>query len=170
MTDQTNGNAVELLQLPSQPTVSVRVIIPIAQLGDEWNDRILVLWEHLRNNGVEPIGSPFVRYHTFAEGQTDLETGVPVAEPVAGEGRVASSELPAGPAIATWHIGSHEGLGNAYARLGAWMQEHGGEPNGPGWEEYHWIDHNQNADPAAWQHTASWRTRLVQPIKALPSS
>ena len=46
------------------------------------------------------------------------------------------------------------------------MQEHGGEPNGPGWEEYHWIDHKENADPATWQNPATWRTRLVQALKA----
>jgi len=56
---------------------------------------------------------------------------VPVVKPIAGEGRIASVELPGGGAIATWHFGPHERLGDAYARVAAWLKEHDCEPDGP---------------------------------------
>jgi hypothetical protein len=47
----------------------------------------------------------------------------------------------------------------------AWLKEHGHQPAGPGWEVYHWIDLDQEPDPAGWPTPASWRTQLVQPIR-----
>ena len=67
--------------------------------------------------------------------ETDVEEGVPVAEALPGEGRIASGELPGGPVISTVYTGVPEGLSAAYARIGAWLQEHGEEPAGPAREQ-----------------------------------
>jgi effector-binding domain-containing protein len=87
-----------------------------------------------------------------------------VAERAAGEGRISSGELPGGPAITTWHIGSHDHLGNAYARLDDWLQAHGREGDGAAWEVYSWIDPTLEPNPSAWPAPSEWRTQLVQPI------
>ncbi len=84
-------------------------------MGEAMDDRLRALSAYLQQRGVQPAGAPFVRYHTFGETETDLETGIPVAEPVAGEGRIVSGVLPGGPAISTQHIGLHDRLGDAYA-------------------------------------------------------
>ena len=106
-----------------------------------------------------------MRYHTFTQTETDLELGIPVVAPIAGEGRIAGGELPGGRAITTWHIGPHDTLADAYARMQAWLKEHGREPDGAPWEVYYWIDPNQYRGPAAWPDSTSWRTQLIQPIK-----
>jgi len=124
-----------------------------------------VVFDHLRQHGATPAGPPFVRYHSFGEAETDVEVGLPVAEAVAGQGRVAAGELPGGTAASAWHLGPHDRLTDAYARLQAWLEEHGHQPDGPGWEVYHWIDPRQAPDPAAWPHSSTWRTELVQPIR-----
>ncbi len=47
--------------------------------------------------------------------------GVPLVDPVTGEGRIAAGELPGGPAVTTWHLGAHDKLGGAYARIAAYL-------------------------------------------------
>jgi len=114
---------------------------------------------------VTPAGPPFVRYHTFGETETDLETGVPVFEAAAGEGRIVPGELPGGAAISAWHLGSHDRLGEAYGRLDTRLKEHGREADGAAWEVYWWIDPGLELDPASWPAPSKWRTQLVQPTR-----
>jgi effector-binding domain-containing protein len=165
---EQNDNSVGIQQLEPQQVLIIRATARIEQLGDVVGDRIGALAEYLRQHDMKPAGSPFVRYHTFGETETDFELGVPVAqsvEPGASEGRIAAGELPGGPAVATWHIGPHNKLGDAYARIAQWLKEHGRAPDGPTWEVYHWIDLSTYGGAATLHDSAKWRTQLIQPIK-----
>lgn len=163
MTTQTHDD-MELLHLLPQPTLSVRDTVRVAALGEAQDGMLRALAEVLTLRGARPAGPPFVRYHTFDGVEADLELGVPVAEPAQGEGRVASGELPGGSAVATWHLGAHDKLGDAYARLKAWGEAQGREPKGAAWEVYTWIAPLTYSGPAAWPDPSTWRTRLVQPL------
>jgi hypothetical protein len=133
MTDEQTRNTVELVMLDSQPILSVRETVQVAKLGEAQGEMLGVLTRYLRQQGVLPAGPPFVRYHSFGASESNLELGVPVAEPLAGEGRVVSGTLPGGPAITLWHLGPHDDqLGEAYRRLHAWPSEHGRVPAAPG--------------------------------------
>jgi effector-binding domain-containing protein len=156
--------AVEIRELTPQPVVSIRQTIPIADLTAAQAESLHELWRLLRVRGVTPAGPPFVRYHTFGDGETDVEIGVPVADTVVGEGRVVGTELPGGRAVTTVHLGAHDRLGEAYHRVGESVAAHG-QANGPGWEVYHWIDLTQEPNPASWPAPPDWRTELVQPVK-----
>ena len=147
------------------PVLSIRRTVEVARLTEAQGERLQDLWSFIRRRGVQPAGPPFVRYHTFGETETDLEVGIPVRQAVLGEGEVADGALPGGTAITTWHIGSHDGLGDAYARLAAWVEEHGREADGAAWEVYTWIDPGLEPDPSAWPAPTAWRTQLVQPIR-----
>lgn len=160
----TGDEHVELEELPAQPMLSIRATIPVAQLSDTMGERIRALSQFLRERGVRPAGPPFVRYHTFGDTETDMEFGVPVSEPIAGAGEVAGAALPGGPALTTWHLGAHDRLGEAYARIETWRTEHRREPAGPGWEIYHWIDLGASNDTAP-PDLSTGRVQLVQPIE-----
>jgi effector-binding domain-containing protein len=160
----SNGNEVELRELEPQSILSIRGTIPTPQLGETMGERIAALRGYLQQSGARPAGPPFVRYHTFDETETDMEFGVPVAEPVAGEGHISAGDLPGGPAVTTSHRGAHDKLGEAYERITTWMEEHNREPSSPGWEVYHWIDLAADADPSTWD-PSTWHTELVQPLK-----
>jgi effector-binding domain-containing protein len=166
MVAEAYGTDVEVQQREVQPVVSIRGTIPTAQLGETMGERIPALLGFVQQGGARATGPVFLRYHRFGEIETDVEIGLPVAAAVAGEGRIVAGELPGGPAIATWHLGAHNTLGQAYGRLGAWQQEHGRAPDGPGWEVYYWIDPTQVGATADAQDPSGWRTQLVQPIKA----
>ena len=157
--------AVVVEQRQPQPVLSIRANVRVAELTQAQGESLRALWSFLKQHRVTPAGPPVVRYHSFGETQADLETGIPVAEAVAGEGRVAAGELPGGAAITTWHLGSHDGLADAYGRLGSWLDANGREADGAAWEVYGWIDPSLEPDPAAWPAPTQWRTQLVQPIR-----
>jgi effector-binding domain-containing protein len=164
MATEQNGNDDEFQQLEPQPILSIRATVLIEELAEAMGDRIQALRGYLQQHGLQPAGPPFVRYHTFEETETDIETGVPVFESVAGEGRITNGELPGGPAITTWHTGPHNKLGEAYARIADGLKEQGREPNGASWEVYYWIDLSQGFDPSG-GGPSTGRTQLVQPVK-----
>jgi effector-binding domain-containing protein len=161
---------VAVAELEAQPVLSIRGTVDVAQLAEAQGERLREVWQSVNACEATPAGPPFVRYHTFgeAETETDFEVGIPVVEPVAGEGRAEGGELPGGTAIRTWHIGSHDALGDAYGRLEAWLTRDGRAKNGAAWEVYWWIDAGKEPDPSTWPPPAEWRTELVQPIAGNP--
>lgn len=166
MSDQQNPEGVVVEERPAQPVLSIRQTIPVADIAESQSQSLRELWSSMQGRGLTADGPPFVRYHTFGETETDVEVGIPVPDAVAGEGRVAAGELPGGAAISTWHYGSHDRLGEAYARLEAWVKEHDRTPAGAAWEVYWWIDPAAGPDPATWPPPEEWRAELVQPLVA----
>ncbi len=164
MTAAQPGNDVELQHLEPQPVVSIRATWMIAALDQAQDDMMRALATFFQQGGAQPAGPPFVRYHSFANGVTDLEVGVPVTESVAGEGRIVGGELPGSPAVTVWHLGGHDKLGDAYARLSDGLKAPGREPRGAAWEVYYWINPSKANGPVDWPDPSAWRTQLVQPI------
>jgi effector-binding domain-containing protein len=147
-----------------QPVLTIRANVAVAQLAQAQGEGLGELWRSMQARGLAPVGPPFVRYHAFGEPETDVEVGVPVREGTTSEGRIAAGVLPGGTAIATWHFGAHNSLGDAYGRLEAWLEANQREAAGPAWEVYWWIDAGQEPDPSSWPPPTEWRTELVQPI------
>src|ERR1700754_3318395 len=126
---------IDIQQREPQAVLSIRQTVRIADLTEAQGASLHELWQVLKDRGVKPAGSPFVRYHTFGDVENDVETGVPVAETVEGAGRVVAGELPGGRAIRTVHLGGHDRLGEAYNRISEWLAANG-ESAGPAWEVY----------------------------------
>jgi effector-binding domain-containing protein len=174
MTPREDPNAIARQQDPEavlfvedrepQPVLSIRTTVAVAQLAQSQAERLSELWRSMQAHGLAAVGPPFVRYHTFGETETDVELGVPVSKGATGDGRIEAGELPGGAAIATWHLGAHDSLGEAYGRLNKWLEEHEREAAGPAWEVYWWIDPSQEPDPSSWPAPTDWRTELVQPV------
>jgi effector-binding domain-containing protein len=160
-----NPDVLVIEKRRAQPTLSIRRNVEIARLTDAQGERLTELSSFIRRRGVEPVGPPFVRYHTFGQTETDLEVGVSLTKAEPGGGHIAPGELPGGAAITTWHFGSHDRLAEAYCRLAAWLEEHRRNADGAAWEVYWWIDAAREPNPTKWPPPSVWRTQLVQPIK-----
>jgi effector-binding domain-containing protein len=113
---------------------------------------------YLERKGAGPAGPPFARYHRVADDQFEVEAGFPASTPVAGEGDVEPSDLPAGPAAVTLYVGPYDEIAPAYDALTTWIAEHGGEPSGDPWEIY--FD-----DPTSQPDPAQLRTEIVMPYR-----
>ena len=130
----------QIRELEPQPTMAVRVRVPMEQL-----DLGALFAAHLpRLHAVAGDGGPpYGRYHEFGPTQADVEIGVPVGDvstdlpdPGEDEHPIEPSELPGGPTAVVIHHGSYETLGAAYDRLHDWIHSQGHE-DGPGpWESY----------------------------------
>jgi effector-binding domain-containing protein len=168
---QQDPNAVLFVEDREPQTVlSIRARVAVAELAQAQGEGLGELWRSMQARGLAAVGPPFVRYHAFGETETDVEVGVPVGEEATGEGRIGAGVLPGGAAIATWHLGAHDRLGDAYQRLEAWLEANGREAAGPAWEVYSWIDAAKEPDPASWPPPTEWRTELVQPIASMGES
>jgi effector-binding domain-containing protein len=113
---------------------------------------------YLERKGAGPTGPPFARYRPVGPDTFEVEAGYPASTPVGGEGEIEPSDLPAGPAATTVHIGYFDTITAAYDALAKWIRDNGGEPNGDGWDVY-------LSDPAAERDHSKWRTEVVMPYR-----
>jgi effector-binding domain-containing protein len=112
---------------------------------------------HLQRINVPTAGDPFVLYLERGE-HLEVEAGLPVVEPITTKGEVRSSSLPGGPAIATWHAGRPEDLGDAFEAIEAWLERQAAEATGPAWVVHH-------PDPNAGSGAPSSMSEVIQPYR-----
>ena len=149
---------IQLKQIESRPTLSVRGRTTVADLPKTIGDFLQAVWARLERAGVRPTGPPFTRYHSAADlRDLEIEAGFTVPQPMAGEGDVQPGRLPGGEVIATDHFGRYEDLPDAGVALEAWMVANDRAAAGPNWE-YYWSDPGAEADPA------HWRTEVIKPL------
>jgi hypothetical protein len=100
------------------------------QVGAARGTSSVTAWGRRAPRSCATTRSPDIGPDTEGVGdlEADVEEGVPVAAALPGQGRIASGQLPGGPVVTTVYIGVPEGVGAAYARIAAWLQEHGEEP------------------------------------------
>jgi effector-binding domain-containing protein len=147
---------IRALSLVAQHTIVIRDKVRVPDLP-QWFARVFTeTTAAISRASATIVGPPFARYRPLGAREFEVEAGFPVAEAMAADGEVIPSMLPAGPAIATWHIGPYDTMTPAYDAILAWMEREGAEPAGPPWETYH---SQSDEDPA------TWRTEIVQPYR-----
>lgn len=149
------AHEVETREVESQATATITVTTTQEEIGRTLGEVLPEVWGHLERQGVHPAGPPFARYYDFRADRVELEAGLPVAEAVAGEGRVSAGTLPGGEVAATWHIGHYDTLRAAYGALETWMSDQDRRPVGAPWEVY-WTDPGETPDPAEWKTEVIW--------------
>jgi len=126
----------ELVDAEPVTTAVVRAVVPAAGLTGFFDSSFRELVATTTEQGVTLLGPAFALYRgPFAE-TVDLEVGFPVDRVVRAQGNVLASELPGGRLARTTHAGAFDGLGEAWARLAAWLGERGHSPATERWESY----------------------------------
>jgi effector-binding domain-containing protein len=149
---------VEIRKVTEQPVVSIRTQCHVAELGAILAEILPEVWRYVRNNGVNPSGPPFTRYHGFSEDRVDIEGGLPVTAPLPGEGRIAAGVLPGGEVATTLHLGPYDKLPRAHDALHEWIVANKRFSAGPQWEVY-------LTDPGLEPDPTRWKTELMWPVK-----
>lgn len=137
--------------------------IPVEAPLSEWgrvNALIPEVYGWLAARGAAPLGGPIYRYRRVGDAARpfSLEVAVPVAEPLAGDGRIEAGSLPAGEYAVAVHRGHPDGLARSLAALRDWVAAEGREPALEGdagelWAgRYEWYltDPEQEPDPGRW--------------------
>jgi hypothetical protein len=95
-TTSTRPTVPSVIERAPQPYVSVPRTVAMATISSAADD-IPGLFAWLAERGTEPAGPPFLRYNVIdMDRELQLEAGVPVAAPVAGDDRVRAGVLPGG--------------------------------------------------------------------------
>lgn len=133
--------AVEVRRVEARPLAVVRRQAGQHELARVVPDACGEVWAFVRAAGIDHAGRHVAVY---LDGAINLEVGVEVDRPIAGDGRVVPSSTPAGTVATTAHLGPYHLLGAAHEAVRAWCADHGRAAAGPNWEIYgHWTD-----DPA----------------------
>lgn len=148
---------------PAQPYVGIRTRVPMSELPTVIPKLLGEVFGWLGQHGNPPNGAPLIRYHVIdMAAKLDIELGVAVAAPVAGDGHVSAGVLPAGRYASLVYTGPYEGDGLmlANAALLDWGAQQGlkwatfDDPNGDGFiarYESYLTDPAEQPDPTKFE-------------------
>ena len=148
----------ETKQVEAQPILGIRATSTVEKLPEVLGSLFGEVYEYIQQNGQQPTGMPFSRYHSMDGGTVDLECGMPVASAMEGTGRVQAGELPAGTVATVTHLGPYDNLPQSWSALTEWMGSQGLQPAGAPWEVY-------ATDPGAEPDQSKWRTDIFFPVR-----
>lgn len=154
----------EFAHLPEHLTIVVRTEnVTMASLREHFDAGFTVLAEVLADHGIVPIGAAFAYYDRDPSTPFTLEIGFPIGWDQEGielptDARATVSRLPGGRVARLSHIGGYDGLGTAWARLGAWIARQELHAVGEFWEVY-------VTEPSPEANPAQLRTDLFMPVK-----
>jgi len=149
---------IEIDTVNPQPVVGIRAITHLEDIGAVLAELLSEVIEYIEQQGAQPAGPPYNRYHSTQMGAMELEIGFPVAEPMAGAGRVAGGDLPGGKVARTVHFGPYVGLRDAYRAMGIWLKENKWNTIGRPWELY-------VVGPGEEHEASLWRTEIFWPVE-----
>jgi effector-binding domain-containing protein len=126
----------ELVDRKPATTAVVRAVVPVAGLTGFFDSSFRELVATTTEQGVALLGPAYALYRGPFGEPVDLEVGFPVDRVVRARGNVVAGELPGGRLARMTHSGGYDGLGDAWARLAAWLGEQGHSPAPERWESY----------------------------------
>ena len=95
---------------------------------------------HLADENVDPVGAPFTLFYQAPDGDSegDIAMSVPIGDALAstGDSDIETVEIPAGSTASIMHKGSYASMGESYATVVSWINEHGHSIVGPAREVY----------------------------------
>lgn len=143
---------------PIQAAV-VRRRVPMSELRTFFDSVFGTVVAAVQQQQVAVTGPPFAMYFGMPTDTVDVAAGFPTAGRISPSAEsVVPFELAGGCAVRFLHVGSYDDLGEAYARMTAWMGEQGLTPADAMWESY-LTEPTPDGDPAANQTLITWPVR-----------
>ena len=129
---------VSVSQSPPRRVLSRHVTVDEADLPSTLGTTFAEIYGHLGRAHVEPDGPPFVVYHDSSEPgvRWDIDICAPIAKAVEPPPDLEYSELPGGRVCSLLHAGPYSTLGEAYAQIQRYIEQHRLTRAGPPREFY----------------------------------
>lgn len=133
---------IRIASVPQRHTAVVRAQgLSVGDLERFMHAAYRALGDAMATGQLHPAGPPLSRYDSDLNDRVDLETGYPLAEPLAepiviGDVAIIPSELPATEIATTTLRGGHADLPAAWAQLVTGAETAGRTPTRPYWETY----------------------------------
>ncbi len=136
---------VRVEQLAGGHLAVVRRKASLAELPRVVPEACGLVWGALKAAGVAGAGRMVAIYW---DSEMNIDVGVEVPGPFAGQGEVVGAEGPSGASVAVTHFGPYGGLKQAHEAIHRWAEANGHELARPCWEVYgHWTP-ECDADPS----------------------
>lgn len=116
--------------------MAIRVTVPAEELPKALGEGYGEIMGYLASRGVQPSGMPFTMYYNMDMSALDVEMGLPVAQPLEGQGRIEPGTLPGGRAAVALHVGPYESLDQTYEKLTDYVKREGLETEPYMYESY----------------------------------
>lgn len=144
---------VEIQDRPAMSLASVRRDIEQTEIGQWVDEALQTIGPAFGVAGTEPGGPPVCVYHTWSDGRTLCEVGIPLDHPVPG---LDHTTIEAGPSAVTMHVGPYDRLTEAHEAIRTWLEQEGRTAGDLAYEVY--LD-----DPSVTAPEAV-RTEVVWPL------
>src|SRR5258705_6040361 len=118
----------QITQTVPQLTAFIHLTIPRQEIRNVMGPGLSEVRAAIAAQGIAPAGPWFTHHLRMDPGTCDFEICVPVAVPVAANGRVKPGQLPATKVAWTVYHGPYEGLGAAWGEFDAWVAGNGHTP------------------------------------------
>lgn len=150
---------------PAQPYVAIRAQVTMQTMDDILPPLQPQVFAWLRERDIPAAGPPFWKYNVIDMDRVlEVEVGVPVAAPVAGDDRVLAGVLPGGRYATVRYTGHPDGLIGVIASLREWASQEDltwdmtNTPDGEQWAARLEI---YETDPADEPDMTKWTTQLA---------
>jgi effector-binding domain-containing protein len=163
----------EIESRAGQPYVAIKAQVTMETLGTVVPPLNQEVFAWLGERHAAPSGPPFWKYNVVdMAGSLEVEAGVPVAQPLTGNGRVIAGVLPAGRYVTLSHVGAPETLAGATASLLDWAAARGlafdtsSSPEGERWGcrlEIYLTDPREQPDMSKWETRLAFRLAEDRP-------
>ena len=148
----------EIVQTQSRMTAVIRLTVPRADIQKVMGPGLSEVMAAVKAQGISATGPWFTHHLRMDPKLFDFEICLPVASPVAAQGRVTPGTLAAGKVVRTIYRGGYEGLGAAWGEFGAWIKAQGLKTADELLECY-------LAGPETGADETAWRTELSRPLR-----
>lgn len=125
----------EVVELEPRQAAVLHVVGEPAELPALLREAFEVTMERIAASGGQVAGPPFARYLAFGE-RVEAEVGFPYIGALAPTDRVRDASLPGGRGVLLTYVGPYEEIGEAWNRIGRWIEEHGFAQASAPWESY----------------------------------
>lgn len=150
---------IKVVEVEQMPAISITDTVNAETFSTVMEESFGLLYMYALRNEAQFKGHPYTAYHHWDPPSVIvIEVGIPLAQPIAGEGMIKSVMSPGGKAVRAPHWGAYEQIGFAHEALQSYIDILELELNNYPWESY-------ITDPTQEPDTSKWETMVYYPIK-----